>query len=293
MPTLESILMELHVAQWFSTIDLTIMAFFHIELDESSRHLTNFFTGDALYRYRRLPFGLSNAPDIFQETFQTVVLAGCKGTVNYLDDILVHGKTKEEHDANLAKVLNCLQNHNVKINESNCILSKRSVKFIGFTVSSEGWKIDEGKISAIKNIRIPETQGEVKSFLGLINFIEKFIPSRADKTRKLRDLAKAEKFYWNQDLNDEFNFLKNEAWSAITTLGYFNKQDKTELFVNASPYGLGAVLVQFDENSKPRVVACASKALTVTEQKYPQTQKEALAMVWGVERLSIYCILYQ
>lgn len=194
MPTLESILMELHGAQWFSTIDLTV-AFFHIELDESSRHLTNFFTGDTLYRYRRLPFGLTNAPDIFQETLQTIVLAGCEGCINYLDDILVHGKSKQEHDENLAKVMNCLQNHNVKINDSKCALRKRSVKFLGFTVSSEGWKIEEGKIIAIKNFRVPNTQAEVKSFLGLINFVEKFIPCRADKTHRLRNLAKAEKFY--------------------------------------------------------------------------------------------------
>lgn len=102
MPTLESILLELHGAQGFSTIDLTL-AFFHIELEEDSRHLTIFFAEDALYRYWRLPFGLCNAPDIFQEVMQTVVLSGCQGTVNYLDDILVHGKSKDKHDENLAR----------------------------------------------------------------------------------------------------------------------------------------------------------------------------------------------
>lgn len=103
MPTLETVLMELHDAKWFSVIDLT-NAFFHIELDEGSRHLTNFFAVEGLYRYRRLPFGLTNAPDIFQEALQTVVLAGCKGQVNYLDDILVFGRTQGEHDENLEQV---------------------------------------------------------------------------------------------------------------------------------------------------------------------------------------------
>lgn len=100
MPTFESILMELHGAKVFSTIDLK-SAFHHVPLDEGSRHLTNFFAGDAMYRYCRLPFGLCNAPDIFQEIMQTVILAGCDGVVNYLDDVLIFGKTKEEHDANL------------------------------------------------------------------------------------------------------------------------------------------------------------------------------------------------
>lgn len=286
MSTLESILMELHGAQWFSTIDLT-NAFFHIELDESSRHLTNFFAGDGLYRYRRLPFGLTNAPDIFQETLQTVVLAGCKGQINYLDDVLIFGRNKKEHDENLEKVMQCLENHNVRINEAKCKFGKQSVDFLGFVVSADGWKIEDEKISALRNFRHPESIAEVKSFLGLVNFVGKFIPNRADKTLKLREVAKADRFYWSQELDDEFEFLKNEAWDTIT-LGYFCREDRTELFVDASPFGLGAVLVQFDSESKPRVIACASKALSATEQKYPQTQKEALAMVWGVERFSVY-----
>lgn len=287
MPTFESILLELHGAQWFSTIDLS-SAFFHVELNEDSRHLTNFFAGDQIYRYRRLPFGLCNAPDIFQEALQTIVLAGCKGTVNYLDDIMVSGRTKAEHDENLAKVMACLKNHNVKINEEKCVFGKQSVNFIGHTVSSKGWMISDDKIAAIRGFRNPETICEVKSFLGLINFVDRFIHNRADKTQRLRELAKSDHFYWNKDLADEFEYLKNDALNVITKLGYFNKDDKTEIYVDASPYGLGAVLVQFDEHSVPRVIGCASKALSETEQRYPQTQREALAMVWGIERFSMY-----
>ncbi|XP_035910801.1 uncharacterized protein LOC118511614 [Anopheles stephensi] len=107
MPTLEEILSKLNGAGWFSTIDIT-NAFYHIVLDESCRHLTNFFSGNDTYRFIRLPFGLCNAPDIFQEILQTVVLAECPGTVNYLDDILVFGHTKEEHDENLRYTLSRL-----------------------------------------------------------------------------------------------------------------------------------------------------------------------------------------
>lgn len=106
MPTLEAILAKLHGATYFSTLDLS-SAFFHVVLDEGSRHLTNFFAGDATYRFKRLPFGLSNAPDIFQEACQAVILSGCRGVVNYLDDFLIFGKTKKEHDENLEKVLLC------------------------------------------------------------------------------------------------------------------------------------------------------------------------------------------
>lgn len=238
MPTFDSILMELHGSTYFSTIDLT-SAYFHVELDKDSRHLTNFFAGNALYRYCRLPFGLCNAPDIFQEILQSIVLKGCKGTVNYLDDVLIHGRTKKEHDENLAEVMKRLKNHNVNINLSKCAIGQQSVRFLGFRLSEKGWKIEEDKIRAIQQFRSPQSLSEVKSFLGLITFVEKFIHQRADKTRRLRELANGDAFYWNQDLQDEFENLKNNAWRSIDILGYFSMEDRTELYVDASPYGLG------------------------------------------------------
>lgn len=289
MPTFESILLQLHGAQYFSTIDLK-NAFFHIELEENSRHLTNFFAGEALYRCCRLPFGLTNAPDIFQEVMQTVILEDCEGTVNYLDDVMIFGRTKEEHDRNLQNVLKRLQEHNVMINQEKCSFGKEIVTFLGFRVSNEGWQIEDEKISAIKDARKPESTAEVKSFLGLVTFIDRFIPQRADKTLHLRQLSNAHDFYWNQDLEDEFEYLKSSSWKHIKTLGYYSRDDETELYVDASPHGLGAVLVQYDAKSKPRIISCASKALTVAEKKYPQTQKEALAMVWAVERFSVYLL---
>lgn len=289
MPTLEEILADLDGAAWFSTIDLT-SAFFHVVLHDNSRHLTNFFAGNATYRFKRLPFGLCNAPDIFQEILQTIVLVDCKGVCNYLDDILVHGKTKEEHDANLNAVLRRLHEHGVSLNQDKCVLGKQSVKFLGFSLSHDGLRIEEDKMKAIRNFRRPESQSEVKSFLGLMNFTERFIYQRAEKTEHLRNLAKAERFHWGQNEEDEFVFLKSEALKTITKLGFFRYKDETELYVDASPIGLGAVLIQYNEAKLPRIIGCASKALSETERRYPQTQREALAMVWGIERFSFYLL---
>ena len=287
MPTLEKILAKLEGATWFSTIDLS-NAFFHVELDEESRHLTNFFTEFGMFRYVRLPFGLCNAPDLFQETLQRKVLGDCEGCVNYLDDVLIFGLTKEEHDKNLAEVRSRLASHNVRLNDSKCVFGSQEVKFIGFILTPHGWQIEEGKIAAIKEFRRPESCAEVKSFLGLLTYVDKFIIHRATKTKRLRELAKSDVFYWTVDEETEFEHLKAEALDSIKTLGYYNPDHRTELFVDASPSGLGAVLVQFDEKENPRIIACASKVLSQSEQRYPQTQKEALAVVWGVERFNYY-----
>lgn len=287
MPSLEKILGELNGAQWFSTIDMS-NAFFHIELHENSRHLTNFCTEFGMFRCVRLPFGLCNAPDIFQEVLQRKILVGCKGVKNYLDDILVFGKTPLEHDENLAAVLECLKEHNVKINESKCIFKSQSVKFLGFRLTANGWQIEEEKMSAIRDFRRPDSIAEVKSFLGLVTFVDKFVPHRATKTKKLRLLANSDHFYWSDEEEQEFQTFKDDALKTIKTLGYFNTVDRTELFVDASAIGLGAVLVQFNDIETPRIIACASKALTATEQRYPHTHREALAVVWGVERFAYY-----
>lgn len=204
--------------------------------------------------------------------------------------LMVYGRTKEEHDRNLQKVMTNLDAHNVRINHEKCSFGKEEVKCLGYRVSVEGWQVENEKISAIKDARKPESIAEVKSFLGLVTFIDRLIPRRAEKTHHLRTLSNAGEFYWNQDLEDEFNNLKTKAWKHIKTLGYFNRDDETELFVDASPYGLGAVLVQYDADSKPRIISCASKALPLAEKKYPQTQKESLAMVWGVERFAVYLL---
>ncbi|KXJ82310.1 hypothetical protein RP20_CCG013631 [Aedes albopictus] len=289
MPTLESIVADLNGATWFSTIDLK-NAFFHVELDVESRHLTNFFTEFGMFRCVRLPFGLCNAPDVFQEVLQRRILGGCKGIKVYLDDVLVHGKTKEEHDANLSEALARLKEHNVMLNEAKCVFGTQSAQFLGFVLTPEGWKIDEEKLTAIKSFRTPENCAEVKSFLGLVTFIDRFIINRADKTEHLRALANSDHFYWTEREEQEFHHLQADSLNVIKTLGYYSTTDATELYVDASPIGLGAVLVQFSTAGVPRVIACASKSLTPTEKKYPHAHKEALAVVWGVERFASYLI---
>ncbi|KXJ72082.1 hypothetical protein RP20_CCG018979 [Aedes albopictus] len=254
MPTLEKILAELDGARWFSTIDLS-NAFYHVELDRPSRHLTNFYTEFGVYRCIRLPFGLCNAPDIFLEVLEKNILGGFKGVVNYLDDVLVHRKTKEEHDANLAEALARFQSHNVQLNDSKCVHGSQTVKFVGFILTADGWMVEGDIIDAIKNFRKPTTCSEVKSFLGLVTFTDKFIRNRANKSENLRKLANSVYFYWTSEEEREFNFLRNDALNDITKLGYYSVTDDVELFVDASPTGLGLVVVQHNSEGIPRIIA--------------------------------------
>lgn len=286
MPTMDTILAQLAGSVRFSTIDLS-NAFFHIELDANSRHITNFYSGDGFYRYKRLPFGLCNAPDIFQMTMEAI-LKDCEGVLIYLDDILVHGKSKVQHDNNLKKVLGQLKSHNVKLNQDKCNIDTKSCVFLGFRIDKHGCHVTDDRIEAIRAFRNPQNLAEIRSFIGLMNFVDKFIVNRADKVQHLQRMIRDKKFEWTQEAEEEFNFMKKEALSAITTLAFYDPSDDIELYVDASFVGLGAILVQRDKKNKPRIVACASKALSRTETRYPQTQLEALAVVWGTERFRFY-----
>lgn len=285
MPTMDSILAELYGSKWFSTVDLS-SAFYHVEIEESSRHVTNFFTGKEFYRFKRLPFGLCNAPDIFQKALETV-LAGIEGVMIYLDDILIYAKDEEIHDKILGQVLKALRSHGVKLNEGKCVFKQPSLRFLGFTISSNGYSVTQDRLEAIRNFRTPKSVAEVQSFIGMLIFVDKFVFSRADKTLHLQSLIRSKKFIWGEEEQKEFESLRKEVLHVIKKLGYYRQGDRTEILVDASPFGLGAIVVQYDEKDKPRLIGCASKVLSRAEAKYPQVQREALSIVWGVERFQM------
>lgn len=126
----------------------------------------------------------------------------------------------------------------------------------------------------------------------MLTFLERFIVNRAIKTKHLRAIANSGKFKYTPDAQKEFGSIKSTEIRSIANLSFYNKDWKTELFVDASPTGLGAILAKFEPSTNEdkksgkllHIVCCASRALTPVEQRYPQQHREALAIVWGTER---------
>ena len=145
----------------------------------------------------------------------------------------------------------------------------------------------QDKIIAIRTFRPPSTKEEVRSFLGLVNYVGSFIPDLATISFPLRELIKDKsEFIWEANEQNAFDQIMG-LLGNVNTLSHFDPKLKTRLVADASPVGLGAVLLQYLEGS-PKVVAYASKSLTDTERRYAQTEKEALALVWAVKRFRIY-----
>lgn len=291
LPTMDQILPKFNKARFFSKLDIKD-AFHQIEISEGSRHITTFITNRGLFRYKRLMFGISCAPELFQKTLEKILLP-CEGTLNFIDDIIVYGKDEREHEARLNNVLEVLKNYNVVLNREKCIFNARVVQFLGHQLSAEGVKPLDSYIKSVETFREPKTIEEVQSFLGLLNYVNKWIPNFSTLTEPIRKLLTLKigqradvTGYWKHEQKTAFVQLKDRLQN-IPTLGYYDPKDKTQVLADASPVGLGAVLVQID-NRGPRIIAFGNRSLSEVEKRYCQTEREALALVWAVEHFHVY-----
>lgn len=291
LPCMDQLLPKIGKAKYFSKLDIKD-AFHQLELHPDCRHITTFVTTRGLYRYKRLMFGINCAPEIFQKVLENLLIK-CDGVINFIDDILVFGDSEEQHDQRLKKVLVVLKENNVLLNKDKCIFKVQKIHFLGHELTVGGVKPLTKYIDSITNFRVPSTVEELQSFLGLVNYVNKWIPNLATKTEPLKEMLRMKlgknadiKTFWSDKQEKAFTELK-EALTKIQSLGYYDVKDKTQVIADASPVGLGAVLVQIDDNG-PRIIAYGNRTLTSCERKYSQTEKEALALVWSVEHFNIF-----
>lgn len=153
-------------------------------------------------------FGISCAPELFQKTFERILL-GCDGVINFIDDILIYADSKELHDCRLAAVLKTLKDYNVTLNDKKCLYGVSELEYLGFKLSSRGLDISSSKLEAIKAVRPPKDSSELRSFLGLVQYISKFIPNMSTLNEPLqRLLKKGAHFEWGSEQIEAFSRLK-------------------------------------------------------------------------------------
>lgn len=291
LPTIDQLISNFRKSTIFSKLDI-LSAFHQIEISESSRHITTFIASKGLYRYKRLMFGISCAPEHFQKILERILLP-CDGVVNFIDDIVVFGANESDHNGRLKQVLEVLKHNNVRLNDKKCIFGIKNVTFLGHQLSADGVKPLDKYVKVIDSFRRPDTIEEIQSLLGLVNFVGKWIPNLATITDPIRKLLRLKLGknsniapYWKSEQDRAFQKIK-ACLNNISTLGFYDPRDKTQVMADASPVGLGAVLIQHDSRG-PRIIAYGNKSLTDTEKRYCQTEKEALALVWAVEHFYMY-----
>ena len=279
--TLDDVLPELAEAKYFSLLDAK-SGFWHVPLDHESSMLTTFNTPWGKYRWKRLPFGLKVSGDVFQERLDRV-LRSIPNTTGIADDILSHGKDEVEHDAAVISLLETARANNLAFNAKKFTFKSQDCPFFGGHLTSDGYKVDPKKVEAITKMQPPQNLQELQSFLGLVNYLNRFSSTLADLTVPLRALCKKEVvFTWESSQQAAFEAIKKEI-TSVPVLAYFDQSKKCIIQSDASKKGLGAVLLQDD---KP--VIYASRSLSDTEQGYSNIERELLSVVFALERFHKY-----
>ena len=288
IPSVDSTLAQLSNATVFTKLDAN-SGFWQIRLAKESRHLTTFITPFGRFCFNRLPFGITSAPEYFQKKMSQL-LEGLDGVVCMMDDVLIYGQNQAEHDRRVDLVLQKFKAARVTLNEVKCQFSQKSVKFLGHLIDSSGVHPDPDKVQAIIDMQPPTNVHEVRRFLGMVQQMGKFSPNLADKTKPLRDLLSLKnQWAWTEHQQQAFEALKREL-SSRPVLALYNPNADTLVAADASSFGLGAVLTQKQDNDEWLPIAYVSRALTPTERRYAQIEKEALAITYACERFQEYLI---
>ena len=195
------------------------------------------------------------------------------GVICQMDDILVHGADQEEHDRRLRATLHCLQEAGITLNIEKCQFFKTSVKFLGTVIDEQGIHADPTKTKAISEFPPPQNVKDLQRFMGMVNHLGKFIPRLAEMSEPLRQLlCKDTTWLWTDPQQRAFEQIKTTLTSA-EVLACYDPSRPTIIAADASLNGIGAVLLQVQDDGNRRPISYASRSLSDTEKRYAVIEK--------------------
>ena len=282
LPLIEETLARISKAKIFTKIDIR-QAFHRIRMDPNSEMLTTFRTRYGSYKYRVLPFGLSNGPSTYQRYMNDVLFdyldVFCTA---YLDDILIYSDNELEHQEHVRKVLQRLREAGLQADIKKCEFAVKRTKFLGFIITTDGIEVDPEKIEAIRSWKEPTTVKGIQAYLGFCNFYRIFIREYSRIARPLTQLTrKDQRFKFTEEYQETFNKLKQALCSApILTHYHLNRETRME--TDSSDIVTVGVLSQKGPNGEWHLVAFYSKTISPVEYSYEIYDKELLANMNGL-----------
>ncbi len=291
----------------FSTCDLKsgFMQFFIS--DEESRDRTTFVVESGTYRFKRCPFGLKNIPLFFARCMNEILSATFNKYLSaeqaakppplwncclcYIDDIIIFSPDDIVlHAKYIQAVFDRLRAANLRLNGKKCIFAQRQAAFLGSVVDSVGIHPDPAKVKLILDWPTPKDTHQLRSFTGLVNFYRKFIRGFSHIASAFRNLlVKDAPFVWETKHQEAFDSLK-QALASSTVLHHPDLSKPFILTTDASGSAIGFILSQKDDNGTELPIYFAGRSLTLIEQRYSVTHREALAIVQGVQYFHHYLI---
>ena len=286
LPRIKDLLKAIKESRYFIALDLKA-GYWQISMEEQDIPKTAFRTHRGLYEFVVMPFGLVNAPATFQRLMES--LFGdyrWRGILTYLDDILLHAKTRDELNNLLYIVLNRLREANLTINLEKCEFLPPQLRYLGHIIDEHGMRPDIEKVQALKALNRPSDLGGVRRILGLFGYYRDFIRDYAKLTEPLVDCLRGKKkFSWNIQQETALENLKASLSDVVLRIPL--ETDNFVLETDASGFAIGAILsVEKDGTLQP--VEFASHMLSAAERKWPIREKEAYAIVWALKHFDEY-----
>uniref|UniRef100_A0A0C9RDU3 Pol_3 protein n=1 Tax=Fopius arisanus TaxID=64838 RepID=A0A0C9RDU3_9HYME len=271
LPDISEILDKLGGAKYFSVFDLA-NGFHQITMDPEDREKTAFTSPDGHFEYLKMPFGLKNAPAVFQRMMNHI-LYGLTGTelYVYLDDIVVYAQDLNQHYERINRLFKRLKRQGVTLQPDKCRFLCKEVGYLGHLITENGVIPDPVKIQSLKNMPRPRNAKGVRSFLGFANHYRRFI----------------DQFRWGEQEDFAFQELKT-AICEDAILAYPDSSKPFIIATDASDKGLGAVLSQMDDNNEEHPIAYASRTLLDAETRYSEPERDCLAVFWATKHFKPY-----
>ena len=283
----EDVFNKLSGSKIFSKFDFC-KGYWQIPMSESSKDLTTFICANGLFRFLVMPFGLINSASSYNRMMRRL-LEGLRHLESYVDDVLAHTKSWEEHLVALREFFERVRKAKLTLKPKKCQIGFDTIDFLGHTLSGDHIKPKEESIDKIKEMPRPKNKKQVRSFLGAVNYYRKFIPNCAEIMRPLTELTKKSAKIvvdWNATLEKSFQDLKI-ALSGDPILKLPDIDEEFVVRTDASNVAMGCVLMQNYEGIM-HPVAYASKKFSERERKYSVEERECLAMVWGIQKFNRY-----
>ena len=283
LPRIDDMLAALAGKKYFTSLDAA-SGYWQIPMDPQSIPITAFICHEGLFEFVVMPFGLTNAPATFQRMMNVILgdLLWHKCFV-YLDDILVFGSTFEEHFQNLKEVLQRMQAAGLLLKKKKCFFGLSSLVFLGFIVSKDGISSDPEKVRKLKDFPEPRNTTELKAFLGLGSYYRRFIKNFAILASPLHELSAAEGWEWKTQHDEAFLKIKTALLENVV-LAHPDFSKPFILDTDASDMGMAAIVSQIDDQKRERIVIMDSRKFSPAERKWHIREKEALGIIWGLER---------
>ena len=290
LPLIPVLLDNLAGARLYSKVDLR-NAYNHIRIRAGDEWKTAFRTQYGHFEYWVMPFGLSNAPAVFQHMINDIFRDMLdNGLIVYLDDLLIYSKTMEEHQRILQEVLHRLRKARLFAKLEKCEFYRTSIEFLGFIVSAGGLRMDPKKVESVCQFRMPRNRRELQRFLGIGGFYRRFIKNYSAIAAPLtRITGKNQVWTWGPTERAAFETLK-AAFTSAPVLQHPNLELPFVVETDASDFAVGAVLSQADSAGDLHPVAYFSRKLTKAELNYSVHDKELLAIVTAFEQWRQYLL---